>query len=68
MAPEADGTLAWNSTTIVVVHVRGAGDVRIEQLLFDGVAAPRDGALFADLERPGHGLELKQSEAERYEV
>ena len=40
--------------------------VRIEQLLFDGVARPQEGALFADLERPGIGLELKSSEAERY--
>jgi len=24
-APEADGTFAWDSTTLVVVHVRGAG-------------------------------------------
>jgi L-alanine-DL-glutamate epimerase-like enolase superfamily enzyme len=40
--------------------------VRIEQLLFDGVAHPRDGALFADLGRPGIGLELKTADAERY--
>lgn len=26
-APEADGTLAWRSTTIVVVHAHGAGEV-----------------------------------------
>ncbi len=25
-APEADGTLAWDATTIVVVHVHGAGE------------------------------------------
>jgi L-alanine-DL-glutamate epimerase-like enolase superfamily enzyme len=25
-APEADGTLAWNATTIVVVHARGGGE------------------------------------------
>jgi L-alanine-DL-glutamate epimerase-like enolase superfamily enzyme len=25
-APEADGTLAWDSTTIVVVHVHGGGE------------------------------------------
>ena len=25
-APEADGTLAWDSTTIVVVHASGAGE------------------------------------------
>ena len=27
-APEADGTLAWDATTIVVVHARGGGEVR----------------------------------------
>ena len=25
-SPEADGTLAWDSTTIVVVHAYGAGE------------------------------------------
>jgi L-alanine-DL-glutamate epimerase-like enolase superfamily enzyme len=40
--------------------------VRIEHLLFDGVISPRDGALNPDLSRPGIGLELKGSEAERY--
>ena len=40
--------------------------VRIEQMLFDGVVAPRGGALHADLERPGIGLEFKREEAERY--
>ncbi len=40
--------------------------VRIEHLLFDGVVTPREGALRPDLSRPGNGLELKQSEAERY--
>lgn len=28
-APEADGTLEWDSTTIVVVHARGAGEVGV---------------------------------------
>jgi L-alanine-DL-glutamate epimerase-like enolase superfamily enzyme len=40
--------------------------VRIEHLLFDGVAVPRQGALFPDLDRPGIGLELKQADAEAY--
>ena len=39
---------------------------RIEQLLFDGVVTPRDGALHPQLDRPGNGLELKRAEAERY--
>ena len=42
--------------------------VRIEQMLFDGVVAPRGGALHADRERPGIGLEFKREEAERYAV
>ena len=42
--------------------------VRIEHLLFNGVVTPRQGALHPDLSRPGNGLELKRSEAERYAV
>jgi L-alanine-DL-glutamate epimerase-like enolase superfamily enzyme len=42
--------------------------VRIEHLLFDGALTPRQGALHPDLRRPGNGLELKPSEAERYAV
>jgi L-alanine-DL-glutamate epimerase-like enolase superfamily enzyme len=40
--------------------------VRIEHMLFDGVVSPVDGELTPDLDRPGNGLELKRSEAERY--
>jgi L-alanine-DL-glutamate epimerase-like enolase superfamily enzyme len=42
--------------------------VRIEHLLLDGVVTPRQGALHPELSRPGNGLELKRSEAERYAV
>jgi L-alanine-DL-glutamate epimerase-like enolase superfamily enzyme len=42
--------------------------VRIEQLLFDGVSIPREGALWPDLDRSGNGLELKRTDAERYAV
>ncbi|HTX29906.1 MAG TPA: enolase C-terminal domain-like protein [Solirubrobacteraceae bacterium] len=50
-----------------LVHLEYFHDhVRIEHLLFDGVQEPRQGALFPDLSRPGNGLELKRSEAERY--
>jgi L-alanine-DL-glutamate epimerase-like enolase superfamily enzyme len=50
-----------------LVHLEYFHDhVRIEQLLFDGVAAPRAGALFPALDRPGNGLELKRADAERY--
>ncbi len=40
--------------------------VRIEQMLFDGVAEPIDGTLAPDMSRPGIGLELRRSDAERY--
>jgi L-alanine-DL-glutamate epimerase-like enolase superfamily enzyme len=50
-----------------LVHLEYFHDhVRIEHLLFDGVPTPRQGALFPALDRPGLGLELKRSEAERY--
>lgn len=42
---------------------------RIETLLFDGCLRPQDGGvLVPDRSRPGSGLALKQSEAERYRV
>jgi L-alanine-DL-glutamate epimerase-like enolase superfamily enzyme len=41
---------------------------RIEAMLFDGLPELIEGALRPDLERPGHGLELRQGEAERYQV
>lgn len=37
-APEADGTLAWDSTTIVVVHVHGGDEVGVGYT-YAGVAA-----------------------------
>lgn len=40
--------------------------VRIERMLFDGVAVPVDGRLHPDLSRPGLGLSLKAADAERY--
>src|SRR5581483_5174252 len=40
--------------------------VRIEQLLFDGVLRPKDGALAPDRARPGLGLELKRADARRF--
>lgn len=43
-----------------------ADHVRIERLFFDGPAAPRDGSLAPDPERPGIGLELKTADAEGY--
>ena len=52
-----------------LVHLEYFHDhVRIEHLLFDGVIAPRDGALEPDLGRAGMGLELKRADARRYEA
>jgi L-alanine-DL-glutamate epimerase-like enolase superfamily enzyme len=51
----------------VVRHLEWFHDhVRIERLLFDGFLEPVDGLLAPALDRPGLGLELKRSDAERY--
>jgi L-alanine-DL-glutamate epimerase-like enolase superfamily enzyme len=42
--------------------------VRIAGMLFDGVAEPQNGELRPDPSRPGIGLELRRSDAERYAV
>lgn len=41
---------------------------RIEHLFFDGALTPERGVLRPDLSRPGLGLELKDTDARRYEV
>ena len=49
------------------VHLEYFHDhVRIESMLLDGVPEPEDGALRPDLSRPGHGLELRRTDAERF--
>lgn len=40
--------------------------VRVERMLFDGVLEPANGSLIPDRSRPGHGLELRRSDAEPY--
>lgn len=42
--------------------------VRIEQMLFDGVLTPENGALHPDLSRAGLGLEFKRRDAEQYAI
>ena len=42
--------------------------VRLERMLFDGVAEPSNGSLVPDRSRPGLGLELKTKDAERFAV
>lgn len=42
--------------------------VRIERILFDGSGDPENGELAPDSTRPGIGLELRRSDAERYAI
>lgn len=50
-----------------LVHLEYFHDrVRIEHMLFEGLRELGDGALHPDTSRPGMGLKLKESEAERY--
>lgn len=42
--------------------------VRLEDMLFDGVLRPEQGILRPGRDRPGLGLELRRSDAERYRV
>jgi L-alanine-DL-glutamate epimerase-like enolase superfamily enzyme len=41
---------------------------RIETMLFEGCRPPDGGAMVPDRSRPGHGLELRAADAERYRV
>jgi L-alanine-DL-glutamate epimerase-like enolase superfamily enzyme len=40
--------------------------VRIEQMFFDGIPQPENGALRPDLSRPGMGIELKRKDVQRF--
>jgi len=42
--------------------------VRIERMLFDGAPQVKDGRIAPDLSRPGHGLEFRRADAERFAV
>lgn len=42
--------------------------VRIEDLLFEGVLRPINGAVKPDLSRPGHGLEFKHADAKQFKI
>ncbi len=42
--------------------------VRIEHMMFDGAPIPKNGTIRPDLSRPGHGLDLKRSDAEKFAV
>lgn len=50
-----------------LIHIEYFHDhSRIEQMLFDGLPAVRDGKLVPDDSRPGMGFELKEADAERF--
>ncbi len=52
-----------------LVHTEYFHDhVRIEQLLFDGVAPVRDGAMWPDRSFSGHGLRFREDRARRFQV
>jgi L-alanine-DL-glutamate epimerase-like enolase superfamily enzyme len=52
-----------------LVHLEYFHDhVRIEEMLFDGVPRPQNGALVPDRTRPGFGLTLRSDSARRYAV
>jgi L-alanine-DL-glutamate epimerase-like enolase superfamily enzyme len=42
--------------------------IRIEEMFFDNLPKPSDGALTPDLSQPGMGLELKRSDIEKFRV
>jgi L-alanine-DL-glutamate epimerase-like enolase superfamily enzyme len=41
---------------------------RIEEMLFDGAKKPENGTIKPDLTRPGHGLDFKYKDAEKYKA
>ena len=57
------------SAVLRVRHLEYFHDhVRVERMLLDGALEPRGGLLHPDRSRPGLGVELKESDAERYRV
>jgi L-alanine-DL-glutamate epimerase-like enolase superfamily enzyme len=42
--------------------------VRIERMLFDGAPIAAEGSIAPDLGRPGHGIEFKRKDAERFRL
>jgi L-alanine-DL-glutamate epimerase-like enolase superfamily enzyme len=50
-APEADGTLAWDATTIVIVHAHGAGECGLGYTYADVSTARLIASKLADVVR-----------------
>ncbi|HEX3945043.1 MAG TPA: enolase C-terminal domain-like protein, partial [Rhizomicrobium sp.] len=52
-----------------LIHMEWFHDhVRVERMLLDGAPCLRDGCIAPDLSRPGHGLALRKSDAQRFLV
>jgi L-alanine-DL-glutamate epimerase-like enolase superfamily enzyme len=52
-----------------IAHMEWFHDhVRIEQMLFEGAPCLKDGSIGPDLSRPGHGIELRKTDARKFEV
>ena len=45
-----------------------ADHARLDRMIFDGVLDPKGGVLRPDLSRPGIGLDLKRSDAEKFRI
>lgn len=51
------------------VHMEFFHDhARIERMFFDGFCEPHEGCMAPDLTRPGHGLTLKEKDAQKFRV
>ncbi|MFP5237380.1 MAG: enolase C-terminal domain-like protein [Acidobacteriota bacterium] len=51
------------------VHMEFFHDhARIERMFFDGFCEPRDGCMAPDLTRPGHGLTLREKDAQKFRI
>lgn len=66
-APSVHATLCCALTTAMNVEYF-YDHARIEKMIFDGAIEPRDGYLIPDRSRPGLGLAVKRSDAEKFEI
>ncbi len=55
--PEADGTLAWNATTLIVVHVNGGGQTGVGYTYTDGAIVHLINAKLAEIVKDANALD-----------
>lgn len=65
-APEADGTLAWDATTIVVVHVHGGGQSGLGYTYADVATAKLSESKLAGVVRGSDAMAPRRGDAEPY--